>query len=143
VNLVNYVNRIVSLALVAVLPTLAAADEEINLTPAIEGATAWIALLDAQRYGESWDRASALFQEATPRLKWETMAQTVRSPLGIVQGRKMHSATHERSLPGAPAGEYVVIRYETHFLNRPFSTETITSSREKDGTWKISGYFIQ
>lgn len=139
----NIVNRIASLALVAVVPALAAADEEINLTPALEAATQWIALLDAQRYGESWDRASALFQESTPRLKWETMAQSARSPLGVVQGRKMHSADHSRVLPSAPPGEYVVIRYETHFINRPFSTETLTTAREKDGTWKVSGYFIQ
>jgi len=55
----------------------------------------------------------------------------------------MKSATHSRALPGAPPGEYVVIRYETHFMNRPFSSETVTPSRDQDGTWKISGYFIQ
>ena len=141
--MLNIVKHIASVAVLAALPAFAVADEDINLTPALEAAMAWIALIDAQRYGESWDRASTLFQEATPRVKWEILAQSVRSPLGMVQGRKMHSAMHSRALTGAPPGEYVVIRYETHFLNRPFSSETITPSRDKDGTWKVSGYFIQ
>ena len=134
--------RIFLLATLACLPAHAA-DEEINVTPAISASTAWLALMDGQRYGESWDQASQLFQDATPRLKWETNAQSVRGPLGPVNGRKMHSATYTRSLPGAPPGEYVVIRYETHFVNRPFSSETVTPSRDKDGSWKVSGYFIQ
>lgn len=133
--------RIILIAMLAWFPALAA-DEEINVTPAIQAANAWLALIDGQRYGESWEQSSQLFQDATPRLKWETTAQSVRGPLGAVQGRKMHSATYTRTLPGAPPGEYVVIRYETHFANRPFSTETVTPSREKDGTWKVSGYFI-
>lgn len=133
--------RIILIAMLAWFPALAA-DEEINVTPAIQAANAWLALIDGQRYGESWEQSSQLFQDATPRLKWETTAQSVRGPLGAVQARKMHSATYTRTLPGAPPGEYVVIRYETHFVNRPFSTETVTPSREKDGTWKVSGYFI-
>ncbi|MGZ5081591.1 MAG: DUF4019 domain-containing protein [Usitatibacter sp.] len=137
----NIARRIILIAMLAGFPALAA-DEEINVTPAIQAADAWLALIDGQRYGESWDQASQLFQDATPRLKWETTAQSTRGPLGAVQGRKMHSATYTRTLPGAPPGEYVVIRYETHFVNRPFSTETVTPSREKDGTWKVSGYFI-
>jgi len=134
--------RIVLLATLACLPALAA-DEEINVTPAINAATAWLALIDGQRYGESWDQSSQIFQDAMPRLKWETTAQSVRGPLGPVNGRKMHSANYTRALPGAPAGEYVVIRFETHFVNRPFSTETVMPSREKDGSWKVSGYLIQ
>jgi Protein of unknown function (DUF4019) len=47
-----------------------------------------------------------------------------------------------RSLPNAPAGEYVVIQYETQFEHKANAIETVTPLREKNGSWKVSGYFI-
>jgi hypothetical protein len=37
----------------------------------------------------------------------------------------------------------VVIQFDTRFENRPLSMETVTPMREKDGSWKVSGYFIR
>jgi hypothetical protein len=45
-------------------------------------------------------------------------------------------------LPGAPEGEYVVIQYETQFEHKAGAIETVTPLREKDGSWRVSGYFI-
>jgi len=67
----------------------------------------------------------------------------VRAPLGAMVTRKIRTATYARSLPGAPVGEYVVIQFDTSFENLPQSTETVTSMREKDDSWKIAGYFIK
>ena len=134
--------RIAAFALAAALPAWAA-DEEVDVNPAMAAATSWLAILDGQRYGDSWEEASPLFKGATPKLQWEVSAQSVREPLGPVSGRKMRSANYTRTLPGAPAGEYVVIQYDTSFANRPYSTETVTPSKEKDGSWKVSGYYIR
>jgi hypothetical protein len=46
-------------------------------------------------------------------------------------------------LPGAPDGEYVVIQYETSFEKKAFAIETVTPSFEKDGIWRVSGYYIE
>jgi hypothetical protein len=57
--------------------------------------------------------------------------------------RKVISARYATSLPGAPDGEYVVIRYETEFTNGKEAVETVTPCLEKDGSWKVSGYYIK
>jgi hypothetical protein len=103
----------------------------------------WLALVDAGHYGESWDAAAAMFKQALTREKWMESLQKVRAPLGKVASRKPKSAQYTRQLPGAPAGEYVVIQYETSFANRPGSTETVTPMKDKDGVWRVSGYYVK
>jgi hypothetical protein len=46
-------------------------------------------------------------------------------------------------LPGAPDGEYVVIQYESSFEHKQAAVETVTPMLDKDGTWRVSGYFIR
>ncbi len=115
----------------------------LDTTPAMGVARHWLADVDSGRYAESWDDAAAYFREAVPKAQWETSLVAVRGPLGVVISRKVRSATYTRSLPGAPAGEYVVIQYDTRFENRPLCVETVTPMREKDGNWKVAGYFIR
>ncbi len=52
-------------------------------------------------------------------------------------------ATFTRTVPGAPDGEYVVIQFDTQFENKAAAVETVTPMREKDGSWRVSGYFIK
>jgi hypothetical protein len=52
-------------------------------------------------------------------------------------------ATYSKSLPGAPDGEYVVAQFQTEFVHKRSAVETVVSTREKDGSWKITGYFIK
>ena len=126
----------------AVLPARAQ-DEGLDLRPADQAARAWLATVDAGRYGDSWENAAELFKQTIPKLRWETTVQAVREPLGVVVGRKVRAMNYARVLPGAPEGEYVVIQFDTRFENRPLSVETVTPMREKDGSWKVSGYFIR
>lgn len=57
--------------------------------------------------------------------------------------RSLKSATFTRKLPGAPDGEYVVIRFESRLENKASAIETVSPMREKHGSWKVSGYYIQ
>lgn len=131
-------------AALACVPAQARAQEEgLDLRPADQAARAWLATVDAGRYGESWEDAAELFKQSIPKLRWETTVQSVREPLGVVVARKLRSMTYARLLPGAPEGDYVVIQFDTRFENRPLTVETVTPMREKDGAWKVSGYFIR
>jgi len=47
------------------------------------------------------------------------------------------------SLPGAPDGDYVVIQFQTSFANKASAVETITPMRDRDGAYRVSGYFIR
>jgi len=104
---------------------------------------AWLALTDSGAYSQSWEQSASLFQAAVSQSSWATTIQGVRLPLGALKSRLVKSATLTRSLPGAPAGEYVVIQYETQFEHKANAIETVTPVRERDGSWKVSGYYIK
>ena len=104
---------------------------------------AWLALVDDGKYGESWDAAATMFRSAVTKAGWESALEGVRKPLGKVLSRKLRGAKSMTDLPGAPPGEYVVIQYDTSFANRASATETVTPMKEKDGSWRVSGYYIK
>lgn len=104
---------------------------------------AWLALTDAGKYGESWDAASAYFKAEVNREQWVGALGRVRGPLGKVTARVLGASTSKSSLPGAPHGHYVVTQYATVFENQKQAVETIISTREKDGVWRMAGYFIK
>jgi Protein of unknown function (DUF4019) len=133
-----------ALALAAAITALSAMGaEELDTAPAMTAAQAWLTRVDGGGYGDSWDESAALFRESIPKVQWQTALDTVRAPLGAMVTRKIRKATYARVLPNAPEGEYVVIEFDTGFENLPRSTETVTSMREKDGSWKVAGYYIK
>jgi len=126
-----------------VLAVPAPADDSAAIAQAQTAANSWLALADGARYGPSWDAAASPFKAAVTKDQWEKALAGVRSPLGAVKARKVKTATFSRTLPGAPAGEYVVIQFESRFENKASATETVTPMLDKDGTWRVSGYFIK
>ncbi|MEI2645263.1 MAG: DUF4019 domain-containing protein [Candidatus Competibacter sp.] len=118
-----------------------AADSETTVK-AQEAAKAWLALVDAEQYGESWDQAAALFRGGVSKTDWEKAVKPIRSQLGALKSRALKSANLTRSLPGAPDGEYVVIQFNTRFEKKAAALETVTPMRDKDGSWRVAGYYI-
>ena len=114
-----------------------------DATPAADAAKAWLALTDAGEHGESWAASAAAMRGAVPQAQWEAAMAAVRAPLGAVVSRTLTSSHHTRTLPGAPAGEYVVLQFRTDFANRAGAVETVTPMREADGAWRVSGYYIK
>lgn len=108
-----------------------------------QSAEKWLALVDSGKYAESWDEASELFKSAITKEQWQKTLKSTLGPLGKLQSRKLKSAIFAKSLPGAPDGEYVVIQYDSSFENKKSAVETLTPMRDKDGTWRVSGYFIR
>ncbi|HLA00971.1 MAG TPA: DUF4019 domain-containing protein [Thermodesulfovibrionales bacterium] len=109
----------------------------------VHTAKAWLKLVDEGKYSESWDEAAQYFKNAVPREQWRNSLESFRNPLGVVLSRNLKSKKYTKTLPGAPDGEYVVIQYETSFKNKQHATETITPMRDKDGKWRVSGYYIR
>ena len=100
-------------------------------------------MVDAGNYTESWRAAAGFFQTAVPQDKWEKTIAVVRSPLGDLVSRQLKSAQYAKSLPDAPAGNYVVLQFDTAFANKKTAVETVTPMLAADGTWKVSGYYIK
>jgi hypothetical protein len=106
-------------------------------------AEAWLALADAGKYAEMWDETASVFKQALTKEKWVNAMNRVRAPLGAMESRKLRGTKYTTHLPGAPDGEYVVIQYDTDFAKKKSAVETITPMLDKDGKWRVSGYFIK
>ena len=108
-----------------------------------QAAESWLRLVDSGKYAESWSEAAQFFKEKVTKPEWQNALQSARTPLGGVDSRKLRGATYTKTLPKAPDGEYVVIQYDTSFLKKKAAIETITPMKDKDGQWRVSGYFIK
>ncbi len=122
------------------MPALA---DEMAEKKAVESANAWLKLIDDGQYSKSWERAAELFKNAVTKEQWNQSLNAVRKPLGKVIRRNVKSKQYMMSLPGAPDGEYVVIQCETSFENKKTAIETVTPMLDKDGKWRVSGYYIK
>lgn len=137
----------ICLLLIAVIPLLRGepiAAQDARLQPAQKSVEAWLALTDATRYAESRRQASAAFQAAVTEESWSHDMQTVRRwPLGKVQTRAFRDAVSAKMQPGLPEGDYVVVTYDTSFEHKQAAVETVTTSLEKDGAWRVAAYVIK
>ncbi|WP_332875856.1 DUF4019 domain-containing protein [Massilia sp. S19_KUP03_FR1] len=125
------------------LATSAYAQEDQRVTDAKAAASAWLAQLDAGQYPATWTSSAGAFRAVVSQENWLQAMQQVHAPLGSVTSRTLKSAQFTRTMPNVPEGEYVVIQYDTTFANRAGSVETVTPMRDKDGSWKVSGYFVR
>ena len=78
-------------------------------------AKTWVALIDSQKYEESWTEAGSFFRAAVKQQDWAQQVKNVRGGMGSLTTRKPLKTTMAKSLPGAP----------------------------EDGKWKAAGYFIK
>ena len=110
---------------------------------AVKSAKAWLALVDSEKYEQSWEDAAGFFKGAVPKVQWLQSMKSVRRPIGKNTSRKLQSKLYLTSLPGAPDGEYVVIKYDSSFERKRHALETVTPMLDKDGKWRVSGYFMK
>ena len=119
---------------------LADADKE---AAALAAAETWLGLVDEAQYPQSWDNASGFFKMTVKKERWQELMVSGRKPLGKLISRKLLSKEYRTSLPGAPDGQYVMIQFQASFKNKKKAVETITPMLDKDGRWRVSGYFIK
>ena len=106
-------------------------------------ADTWLSLVDAGNYAQSWETAATFFKSAVPSEKWQAAAKTARTPFGAFKSRILKSATMATALPGAPDGEYVVFDFDAAYEKKAAAAERVTVVREKDGSWRVVGYFVK
>jgi hypothetical protein len=106
-------------------------------------AEAWLGLVDRGQYGASWDSAAATFRQAVMGPQWREAVLTARGPFEPFGARRLLSRQYTTSLPNAPPGEYVVLQYETEVRGGRRVVETVVPTRDPDGRWRVSGYFVR
>jgi hypothetical protein len=120
-----------------------ASTDNIKQEAAVKASDAWLQLIDSGKYEQSWEEASLLFKNAIKKEDWVKQIKTIREPFGKMLQRTFKSAEYMTSMPGAPDGEYYVIQYESSFENKKSAVETITPMLDKEGKWRVSGYYIR
>ena len=131
------------LCLVATLACAAAQGSDEAEKAAVEAAEQWLEYVDGGNWNKSYSEAATYFKSAVTKEQWIQQISAVRAPLGKVTSREVNKATYAKSLPGAPDGDYVVIQTKASFENKASAIETITPMLDKDGKWRVSGYFIK
>jgi hypothetical protein len=110
---------------------------------ALESAKSWLALVDAEKYENSWNESAEVLQNAISSVILQTSIEKARKPFGAVISREVKSTKYRTSLPGLPEGQYVVILFTTSFQNQKSVIETVVPMVDKDGKWRVSGYYIK
>jgi len=140
--MIRKIAYLVTLGLIFQSINALAADSQKELD-ALSAAEKWLAIVDGEKYEQSWKETAELFKSAVQPNQWAQSMQAVRRPLGKLISRNLKMKAYKSSLPGAPDGEYVVIQFETSFENKKSAVETITPMMDKDGVWRVSGYYIK
>lgn len=132
---------ILALLLPAVVGGVAAGDPARN--SAERAASTWLAAADTGSGAETWALAAPLFQDRISSEEWQKKLTELRGALGAVEKRTLSSATHAISLPGEPVGDYEVVKFQTEFEHHASAIETVTTVRQPDGSWRVTGYAIR
>ena len=103
-------------------------------------AHAFLLLLDRRDWGTAWDASSAVFRQTVPLGPWMDGIPKVREPFGALVERQPGQALYKKTLAGRPDGDYVTVNFLTKFDKNPQVVETVTTVREPDGRWRVTGY---
>jgi hypothetical protein len=137
------IGRALTISLLALSGALAGGAAADTPTASAEAAArTWLAAADTGSGAETWALAAPVFQDRISSEEWQKQLTAARGPLGAVVKRILTSATHATSLPGAPDGDYEVVKFQTQFEHKASAVETVTTVKQSDGSWRVAGYFI-
>ena len=118
-------------------------DEATMIGDASAAADTWLAHTDAGDLAASWRESASLFRQTVTQEQWAEQHGRLVSVLGRPQERWLRDTEHRTSVPGAPDGQYVVLRYDTRFERKEEALETVVTLLDTDGAWHVGGYFVQ
>jgi hypothetical protein len=121
----------------------AVAAEDVTVQEGVVVAERWLKLIDKGEIKESWATAAESFRQTVTEEQWAREIGKVRKPLGRPIFRKVEVAKYETNLPGAPAGQYVVVLFKVLFEDGSWAVETVTPMKDPDGEWRVAAYLIK
>ena len=121
----------------------AQAVHEADIEAAAESAASWLQLVDEGDYEASWESAAEVLKDQVTLEKWSATIGQTRGQIDPVEDRTRTGARYTTDIPGAPAGEYVLLRYSTEASGDRTVGETVAQMKQADGGWKVVGYFVQ
>src|SRR5208282_3320634 len=105
-------------------------------------ALGFLGYLDQGRFADSYAYTGMLIRAQLDRDAYAAQIEKTRSGVGSLLGRDPIDASYTTTVPGAPAGQYIVLHYHSNFSGKGEAVETLTLSYAK-GYWRVSGYYIK
>lgn len=93
-----------------------------------------------ERYEQVYNESSELWKKDATREQSNEVFKTLRTKLGKVETRTLHSATEQQNSGGALKGHIYILTYQTRF-ERGDGMETFTLI-EENGRWRLARYFV-
>jgi hypothetical protein len=129
-------------------PAASAAGNGVVSNPEYEAAgknaaQGWLMLLDRKDWGTAWDASSGVFRQNVPLGTWMDNIPKLREPFGALVERTPGEPIYTKRVAGRPEGDYVTISFKSKFANKPEVVEMVTTVRESDGRWRVTGYGAQ
>jgi len=96
--------------------------------------------LDQERYEQIYNESSDQWRQNVTLEQSNEVFKTLRTKLGKVESRSLHSATEQQNSGGPLKGRAFILRYETRF-ERGAGMETFTLI-EQNGQWLLARYLV-
>ncbi|HLE62137.1 MAG TPA: DUF4019 domain-containing protein [Pyrinomonadaceae bacterium] len=93
-----------------------------------------------ERYEKIYNEASDLWKQAATLEQSTEVFKQLRSKLGQVENRSIHSATEQNNSGGPLKGRAFIVTYQTRF-EKGDGMETFTLA-ERDHKWLLARYFV-
>ena len=147
--------QILAAAVAVSLTALAAGGQAQTMTPeqrqALDAAERWLVPVDAQRYPDAWAMAAESFKASVGQQEFRDGIRNIRKDFGRVVARKSEKMAFVGEPPkpddasaGIKEGMQVSILFDAKFSGKKKqATEEVTMVLEKDGLWRVAGYYIR
>ena len=93
-----------------------------------------------ERYEQIYNESSELWRKDVTLEQSNEVFKTLRTKLGKVESRSLHSATEQQNSSGVLKGHVFILAYQTRF-ERGEGMETFTLI-EDNGRWLLARYFV-
>jgi hypothetical protein len=117
---------------------------------ALNAAERWLVPVDAQRYNDAWAMAAESFKAKVPRDSFRDGIARIRKDYGKVVKRSGEKMAFRGDVPAPDQGDptpkpgaEVAILFDAAFAGNKQAQEEITMVYEKDGVWRVAGYYIR
>jgi len=96
--------------------------------------------IEQEQYQQIYEESSDLWKHDSTLNQSTEVFKTLRTRLGKVESRTLHSATEQQNSGGALKGHAYILTYQTKF-ERGEGMETFTLI-EENGRWRLARYFV-
>ena len=109
---------------------------------AADAAKSFVESLDARDYMASWHQLDANAQKNIPLEDWPALLAQSRDPYGAKADRELRGSRYAQTVESGPIGHYFSFFTETSFSNGKRALEQVTTTRDREGSWRVTKYEI-